>query len=304
MKKIIPALAMLLISAIVMSTASFAWFSMNQSVVADGMEITAMASGSLIISKSNAAAQFAGSSTTSFDDATSAEITNYVNATHYDSTGKWVWADPDLMTVDPDKGTATPVGSSTYTILEDGDRTPATTLTGTQYYKDYIVYIASAGDAIEGQTLTASVTFPKVPDSTNETRKALSVAFFVLGDEAVGYNGTNGQYTTWKVQNTVAMEGAAIATYLDGEDTADTAGNPVSTVTLATGKDIPAAVTGTGDKTVIPVVMRVYLDGEANDGATDPTCYVNSAKIDTSGLSVSVKFAVSKTPATDPDQGT
>ena len=41
MRKLIPALAMLLISAVMMSTASFAWFSMNTTVSASGMSVTA-----------------------------------------------------------------------------------------------------------------------------------------------------------------------------------------------------------------------------------------------------------------------
>ena len=40
-RKLIPALAMLLISAVMMSTASFAWFSMNKQVTATGMTIQA-----------------------------------------------------------------------------------------------------------------------------------------------------------------------------------------------------------------------------------------------------------------------
>lgn len=40
-RKLIPALAMLLVSAVMMSTASYAWFSMNTTVIADGMQITA-----------------------------------------------------------------------------------------------------------------------------------------------------------------------------------------------------------------------------------------------------------------------
>ncbi len=38
-KKIIPALVMLLVSAVMMATASFAWFAMNQSVDANGMSV-------------------------------------------------------------------------------------------------------------------------------------------------------------------------------------------------------------------------------------------------------------------------
>ena len=49
MRKIIPALAMLLVSAVMMSTASFAWFSINDSVTATGMQIKATTSGGLAI---------------------------------------------------------------------------------------------------------------------------------------------------------------------------------------------------------------------------------------------------------------
>lgn len=48
-RKLIPALAMLLVSAVMMSTASFAWFSMNTSVSATGMSVTATVPASLYI---------------------------------------------------------------------------------------------------------------------------------------------------------------------------------------------------------------------------------------------------------------
>lgn len=40
-KKIIPALCMLLISAVLMGTSTYAWFSMNRTVTASGMQVTA-----------------------------------------------------------------------------------------------------------------------------------------------------------------------------------------------------------------------------------------------------------------------
>ena len=43
MKKLIPALAMLVLSAVMMSTASFAWFSMNTQVAVDGINVTTVA---------------------------------------------------------------------------------------------------------------------------------------------------------------------------------------------------------------------------------------------------------------------
>lgn len=49
-RKLIPAFAMLLIAAVMMSTASFAWFSMSTEVKATGMTVTAKAPASLEIS--------------------------------------------------------------------------------------------------------------------------------------------------------------------------------------------------------------------------------------------------------------
>ena len=49
MRKLLPAFAMLLVSAIMMSTASFAWFTMNETVTATGMTVTAKSSGGLVI---------------------------------------------------------------------------------------------------------------------------------------------------------------------------------------------------------------------------------------------------------------
>ena len=49
MKKLIPAFALLLVSAVLMSTASFAWFSMNNTVTVTGMEIRTVVGDNLLI---------------------------------------------------------------------------------------------------------------------------------------------------------------------------------------------------------------------------------------------------------------
>lgn len=51
-RKLIPAVAMLLVSASMLSTASYAWFSMNTQVSASGMQVKAVAPKSLFISDS------------------------------------------------------------------------------------------------------------------------------------------------------------------------------------------------------------------------------------------------------------
>lgn len=68
-KKIIPALAMLLISAVLMSTASFAWFSMNDTVTATGMTVTAVQQEEIFLEiKGNAG--FGISATNAFSNTT------------------------------------------------------------------------------------------------------------------------------------------------------------------------------------------------------------------------------------------
>ena len=49
--KLIPAAAMLLVSAIMVSTATFAWFSMNTTVQVTGMSLTAVTPANLVVSK-------------------------------------------------------------------------------------------------------------------------------------------------------------------------------------------------------------------------------------------------------------
>jgi|GEM_PF-1436578 len=49
MKKLIPATVMLLVAAVLMSTASFAWFSMNTQVTATNMQVKAVAEDGLLI---------------------------------------------------------------------------------------------------------------------------------------------------------------------------------------------------------------------------------------------------------------
>lgn len=58
-KKIIPALVMLLVSAVLLSTASYAWFSMNTTVTATGMNITAKSDATFLLIKAGAVADAA-----------------------------------------------------------------------------------------------------------------------------------------------------------------------------------------------------------------------------------------------------
>ena len=53
-RKLLPAIAMLLISAVMMSTASFAWFSTNTTAKANGISVQISAAKNLLISADEA----------------------------------------------------------------------------------------------------------------------------------------------------------------------------------------------------------------------------------------------------------
>ncbi len=293
MKKIIPALAMLLISAIVMSTASFAWFSMNENVVAEGMSITAQASGSLIISESNANAVFDGATTIDLGSKV-----NYVNATTYKALtegGTAQWLKADGKKIDGDSGAIKDGATDALSAIVADDN-------GT-YYVDYLVYVASAGSLLTGKTLSAGVSFKAVDDNNGLTGKALSVAFFVLDEQDVGKNAEGFDADVAKIQKAVANDGKAIAQYPLTATADDTGFVTADDVVVGTAMTIPSAFEATAaegetpatTKQVLPIVMRVYFDGDRTNGATgdDLQHFVNSQKIDTTAMSVSVDFKLS-----------
>ena len=57
-KKLIPALCMLLVSAVLLGSSTYAWFSMNNKVTVTGMQVTTKVSSNLLISATNSEAGF------------------------------------------------------------------------------------------------------------------------------------------------------------------------------------------------------------------------------------------------------
>ena len=85
-RKLIPALAMLLVSAVLMSTASYAWFSMNTQVTATGMQVKAVAEDGLLIineGDSDAAANWKVSTQATFNSVASLVPTSTADVTKW-----------------------------------------------------------------------------------------------------------------------------------------------------------------------------------------------------------------------------
>jgi hypothetical protein len=191
-KIIIPALAMLAMSTAATVTGTVAWFSMNKTVTAEGMVLSAQGSGSIIITKwvddgnknyglpkaedrstgvyldSTAHAFFPSTHIKSYDDDA------FSGGTHNYSTGlKYVTNGGDI---NRETGTA---------------RTQETTLayetaSGQTYFVDYDVFIAGDRQAFTNETVNVSLTAtwignpsdPNNPSTMPNIMNALSVDFY------------------------------------------------------------------------------------------------------------------------------
>ncbi len=264
-RKLLPALAMLLVSAVMMSTASFAWFSMNTTVTATGMSVSAEAAGSLIIGDGPNIDAVAGPDTVSINTSTQvlSPITYkkagegaHASATTTDAeiTG-YMWCN-NAADVDHTTGLAT---TMYYTKL---------TGTGSGYCIMETVYLASSGLDIANKTLTATVEFTNGEEAALDTnQKAVSVVF--------AYDKT-------------AVKAATSAELADFDDTkkvvATAASGSTNVFEVADSVTIPNVENG-----AIPVHILFYIDGEAAEGEN---AYVNSAAGNIEALGIKITFTV------------
>ena len=174
-RRLIPAFAMLLVSAVLMSTASFAWFSMNDEVTATGIEVTAQApDASLLISQS----KDSGYASTIALKNENTEMTDKINPVA-DAGKKFYTLNKAGQALVNESGVfvapeGVTVGNSTYY-----------TESTTDYYMDtfYLKLDSGAQGASESVDVTAS--WVKDTESAETIRGAIHILLFV-GDATTG----------------------------------------------------------------------------------------------------------------------
>lgn len=239
MRKLIPAFAMLLVSAIMMSTASFAWFTMNDQVQATGMQVQAKASGNLLISE------------------------NPMTATAKDIKVDFGGAKKDISPITFDQNdwkipggevdaiygdTATLVAADDDDVNADHDDNP--------YFLEYVVYLATAGDAFSG---TLQFDFNEIANTTETIAPAYTLALYLEGaDGKVDYNAPIAQYNVKDMRAHEREEG--------------TTGFVDTHVTV----NIPSTYGKTQSNAVgLKVVIRIYVDGALQmPGVTETVNYI------------------------------
>ena len=279
--KLVPAFIMLLVSAILVSTASYAWFSMNTVVTATSMKVKAVAEGGIVISNTNKTTW----SSSANAQINAAEIVPTSAATT--STPAWVHAtSPDADNANANQ----PVGNyEQLTLAWDTNSTEGIGYTdnNTSGDKDsgdtcYVLlnnfYIKSSADAITGTLYIndLTVTSNATGGSFNKLDNALRVLIVVNNTNAFTFapvlNQAGGTTTTtYKWKNTTDV----YARYEGGT------GNFVN-------QDIEcSSVTTIPNTNTEAINVKVYMYFEGEDANLKST---NISGITMNDLSLTIRF--------------
>jgi hypothetical protein len=258
MKKLVPALCLLLISALLLGTSTYAWFSMNTTVTANGMAVKARAEEGLVISNAVAGTydQTAASSKTSVAElypGSSADLVTFLHSTSTDPA---------------DENTQQAYTSGTAWVANSG------------VYGNYVVhdfYIRSSADAtlnvgsLDVKSVTATV---NGATASAELNKALRVGVKIDGANAVYIYAPIAGFTT-----PVSVQNAA-------GDYSSVAADRTSVAALAGNTESHSSVTAIPAKSAngTHVEVFVWYEGE------DEHCISNNLVPNLDRLDITVVF--------------
>ena len=246
MRRMIPALCMLLVSAIMLTTASYAWFTMNESVTASGMQVQAKASGNLLISDKKLTASDQGISLnliTQQANNAKKELSPITMVTTDGNNKAWKIAGVDV--------------DATYgTVATLVDPTGALTFKASEYFSDYTFYLATAGEDLLNQYLYIDLV--GLVGADQRIAPAYTIAFYVDADEDSNPD-DNELVDVVNYEQYVKYNGSNIALGYIGDATDEDKADPDNYTKTFT---IPSTYGKTADNPVgLRVMMRVYVDG-------------------------------------------
>lgn len=268
MKKLFPAFIMLMISAILLSTATYAWFSMNTTVLATNMSVKATTGPSLVISASTNFTAGTVEVSKSGVDITLMPATAYVSGMLDGTVAHSALTQPATNLVyvanAGDVNPATGLAKTSKTLYYSAASTQAVDGGDAGYYFDYIFYIAAEGESnIDSGSLVINIDAVdfSVFDPAEKILQAIAVQPYVNGT-LIG----NPIYIKDGVSEQVLI-------------------NDLSVISVPCGA--PGEVSS-----AIQISLRVYIDGALLDTAT--TTYVKNIDIVdlTRAASFNAEFAI------------
>ena len=267
MRRMIPALCMLLVSAIMLSTASYAWFTMNEQVTATGMEIQAQASGSLVISSDPLQSANADPNVKFETGVRQLRPITLKTQITKDINGEDLGVDDDEQQIYRSawyEPFSTPAQANVVSpILGTPDYRGEKELTtsASPYYIQETVYIGTSGkEAISGGSIAVSLTNIASSADTLAT-KAYSVAVYIVG--VATETKTNGKWTDRVEPNLSDNANPDMILHVD-QTVVDGENRNTLTIPLPADVTIPSIHgfgEGNDNGTGLKVVLRFYVDG-------------------------------------------
>lgn len=223
-KKVVPALCALLVSAVMLGSSTYAWFSMNTKVTATGMSVTAQSNSTyLVISKTNTLGTDISAALT-VDNAVGGiggtKTSVYPSAkAEKDITGTEIKAGDWYYAASKDRNDAGAIGdgalgTNTLTATKIG-----TTLT-TDYQVTYTFYIGLSGEskAMDNATIKVDAADATAGNSSAALSKGLSAEVKIGEKNAVTLkDGTTNANVTGVNLSTTAIT-VTVMVYIDGNN--------------------------------------------------------------------------------------
>ena len=274
-KKLLPAVGMLAISAAMLSSATFAWFTMNKEVTVTGMELRTKVGSNLLVCDTNVEADYSDDlvqnrkallEPVSTINASDSSFFYTLNAA---ADGHWLGADNSIFgyteSSSTSNATATSIGKAGYDAQFNTKYgvTPVATDFGTAYgYVDYEFFLKATSDADDSAINLTECNLIYNNAVLGSGDYAWRVAIFVDDITANGGDGTKDQVITNNASKLVSIldiDGSSANWETDKAvtSTAGALGSVVNAGNAVTWGEIDA-----GDTAYYKVVARVWLEGE------------------------------------------
>lgn len=278
-KKLIPAAGMLALSASMLATSTYAWFTMTREVKVDGMVLKTTVSGNLLISDSNQGDAYYG---TQLSQARSAILEPVSSVQGVDSTFFYTLdasADgskrKDLATA-PFTAYTVGLGDATdktkyankfsedYKVSKENANTLITGLDRAVGYVDYTFYLKALPDATNNEIRMTKCDLSYNDAAITDTDdKAWRIAVFA---ESTSANTTSATPSD-NASKSKGLYGISGATYFEGKAASATDATSAATINSA-GCKIATGLTN-ATPAYYKVVVRLWLEGQDTSCKTD-----------------------------------
>ncbi|MBO4284402.1 MAG: hypothetical protein J5958_07255 [Clostridia bacterium] len=293
MKKLIPALALLLVSAVLLATSSFAWFSMNTTVTVTGMEVSTKVGSNLQIATTNTEALY----TNGLNQARSAvlEPVSTVDGETFfwhDTTNNVLGSgnSTDQVYTEYDEDTALANAGAGKTNYDDDfvaayGFIPTITTSNVAYgYVDYSFFLKATNAKNVAQKLSLTRCNLTYKGGAIGTEKAWRVAVFA--DATTAGTDAAADSSIAEAANLITILAPASATYFESGKAADSASTRDDVTNLSTAATIDGTVAA-GTTVYYQIVVRLWLEGE------DTTCNNNTFASLTDDYRLDLQFSIS-----------